>query len=683
MRLSLNFAGSEPAAGSSPARPATEGPGRIRAPEPSFDEVALVGNPNVGKSALFGALTGTYVTVSNYPGTTVTVSTGQVVVSGRRVGVIDTPGANALHPSSEDERVTRDILLSGRAGAVVVVGDAKNLERTLSLALQVAETKIPFVLCLNMIDEARSRGMEVSESELSARLAVPVVSTVAIRREGISRLLDALSRPEAGGARVTYPAAVEKALEVVAPLIPSCPLSARSVALMALSGDQTLSSWFSERMPSESLARIEEVRQRLRREFPEHLAYVVNRARIAEASRLARLVATDRGRARPEPRLLARRIEALTTHPIWGLPVLAAVLYVSYLFVGVLGAKKLVDLLEQDLFGKVISPAAIAAANRWIPWALVRDLLVGPYGVITMALAYSLALVLPIVSTFFLAFGALEDSGYLPRLAVMVNRLFKKMGLNGKAVLPMVLGLGCDTMATLTTRILETPKERLIVILLLALGVPCSAQLTVVMAMLSGLSFWAVLIWAGIVLGVVVLVGRLAARILPGRGSDFVLELPPLRVPRPGNIAVKTLARIEWYLKEAVPLFVIGTLILFVADRLRLLGRLERAAEPVLTGALGLPRETAEAFVVGFLRRDFGAAGLFDLARHGRLNSIQIVVSMVTITLFIPCIANFFMIVKERGWKTALAIAAFITPFALGMGALVNRVLTALAVDLR
>src|SRR5262249_25921843 len=220
-----------------------------------------------------------------------------------------------------------------------------------------------------------------------------------------------------------------------------------------------------------------------------------------------------------------------------------------------------------------------AAANRWLPWAIVRALFVGQYGVITVALAYSLALVLPIVGTFFLAFGALEDSGYLPRLAVMVNRVFKTMGLNGKAVLPMVLGLGCDTMATLTTRILETRKERLIVILLLALGVPCSAQLTVVLALLGPLTPAAFVLWAAVVALVILVVGRLAALLVPGRSSDFALELPPLRLPRLGNIAVKTIGRIEWSLKEAVPLFVLGTLILFAADRLHLLGAMQRAAE--------------------------------------------------------------------------------------------------------
>ncbi len=665
MRSSLNRAEGEAGGGS-----------------PSPSGVVLVGNPNVGKSALFGALTGTYVTVSNYPGTTVEVSTGHAVLWGRRVEIVDTPGAASFVPFSEDERVTRDILLEGPPQSVVVVGDAKNLERTLLLAVQVAEMEIPFVLCLNMMDEARARGLAVDEARLAERLGVPVVSTVAVRREGIARLTAALERPRAGDVRIEYPEAIERALESVIPLLPESRLSARSLALMVLSGDVTLSAWLSQRMTPQSLARLEQARQGVRREFPEPVAYVVNRARLAQASRIGRSASPRMGEEPPRLRI-ARFLDTATTHRAWGLPILAAVLYLSYLFVGVFGARTLVDLLENGLFGKILSPAATAAANRWIPWAIVRDLLVGPYGVITMALAYSLALVLPIVGTFFLAFGALEDSGYLPRLAVMVNRLFKKMGLNGKAVLPMVLGLGCDTMATLTTRILETPKERLIVILLLALGVPCSAQLTVVMAMLSGLSFWAVVIWVGVVLGVIALVGRLAAKILPGRGSDFVLELPPLRVPRIGNIAVKTLARIEWYLKEAVPLFVLGTLILFTADRLRLLGFVERLAEPVLTGFLGLPKETAGAFVVGFLRRDFGAAGLFELARHGRLSPEQIVVSMVTITLFIPCIANFFMIVKERGWKTALAIAAFITPFALGAGGAVHWALTAFPVTLK
>ncbi len=644
--------------------------------------VVLVGNPNVGKSVLFGALTGTYVTVSNYPGTTVEVSEGSIVVAGRRVAVRDTPGAASLIPYSEDERVTRDMLLAGGDATVVLVADAKNLERGVALALELAETGLPFVFCVNMIDEARARGIAIDVGSLAGRLGVDVVETVAVRREGIARLTTALEKARASAARVSYPDVVERALDAATPRMPAGFFSPRALALAALAGDQTLTPWLRAHMADDALASLEAIRVRLGRVYREDLDTVIQEARLREAGQIVREAVTRREASAAPTRALVARLDRATTHPVWGVPVLLAALYLSYLFVGVFGARTLVDLLENGLFGKILSPAATRLADAVIPWPIVRDFFVGPYGFVTMALAYSLALVLPIVGTFFIAFGILEDSGYLPRLAVMVNRVFKSMGLNGKAVLPMMLGLGCDTMATLTTRILETPKERLIVILLLALGVPCSAQLTVILAMLGGLSALALAIWAFVVLAVILVVGKLASRILPGRTGDFVLELPPLRLPRPGNLLVKTLARIEWYLHEAVPLFVLGTAMLFVADRLRLLGLVERAARPLLTGFLGLPSETAPAFVVGFLRRDFGAAGLFDMARHGRIDAVQSLVAMVTITLFIPCIANFFMIVKERGWKTAMAIAAFVFPFAILVGAALNAFLRAVPLPL-
>ncbi len=649
----------------------------------SLPGVVLVGNPNVGKSALFGALTGAYVTVSNYPGTTVEVSEGSAVVAGRKLLVRDTPGSASLIPYSEDERVTRDMLLSADGSAVILVGDAKNLERALTLALEVAETGLPFVLCLNMSDEARSRGISVDAAALAARLGVDVVETVAVRREGVSQLAAAIERARPGGFAVTYPDVIERAVAAAEPLMPAGAYARRSLALAALAGDQTLTPWLRARLSDAALSELERIRTRLARIYRDDLGYVIQEARLRAAGQIAREVVSRRALPPASTRAAVRVLDRATTHPVWGVPILLAALYLSYLFVGVFGAKTLVDLLENGLFGKWISPAATRFAAAVIPWPIVRDFFVGQYGLVTMALAYSLALVFPIVGTFFIAFGVLEDSGYLPRLAVMVNRIFKSMGLNGKAVLPMVLGLGCDTMATLTTRILETPKERLIVILLLALGVPCSAQLTVILAMLGGLSPLALAIWAFVVLAVLFAVGKLAATVLPGRTGDFVLELPPLRLPRPGNLAVKTLARIEWYLREAVPLFVLGTAILFAADRLRLLGVVERAARPIVSGVLGLPAETATAFVIGFLRRDFGAAGLFDMARHGRIDAVQSLVAMTTITLFIPCIANFFMIVKERGWKTAGAIAAFVFPFAVAVGACLNLFLRAVPLPLK
>jgi ferrous iron transport protein B len=296
---------------------------------------------------------------------------------------------------------------------------------------------------------------------------------------------------------------------------------------------------------------------------------------------------------------------------------------------------------------------------------------------VTMALSYAFAIVLPIVTTFFLLFSVLEDSGYLPRMSIMVNRLFRFMGLNGKAVLPMILGLGCDTMATMTTRVLETRKERLVTTMLLALAVPCSAQLGVLLAMMAALSPAGVLAWTAIMIGIVFLVGWLTARVFGGPGAgDFIQEIPPMRRPQAGNVAIKTAARLSWYLKEVIPLFVVGTAILFLLDEVGLLAVLGRAGEPLVTGWLGLPRETSNAFLVGFLRRDFGAVYLLDAATGPAavLTPHQILVAMVTITLFMPCIANFLMIAREHGLRMAWAMAAFIFPFAFLVGGLVHRI---------
>jgi ferrous iron transport protein B len=337
----------------------------------------------------------------------------------------------------------------------------------------------------------------------------------------------------------------------------------------------------------------------------------------------------------------------------------------------VLGAQTLVELIEDGLFGRLINPWAASLASH-LPSRLLQDFLVGEYGLVTMGLTYALAIVLPVVTTFFMVFGFLEDSGYLPRLAIFSDRLFRAMGLNGKAVLPMVLGLGCDTMATMTTRILHTPKERLIAIVLLALGVPCSAQLATIMGILGGISFAALATLFGVVVTQILVVGFLAARVLPGDRSEFALELPPMRLPQWRNLLRKTGLRIRWYLGEAVPLFLIGTALLFALDRVGALVVLARTAEPVVSGWLGLPAKAAEVFVMGFLRRDYGAAGLFDMARSDALTGVQSVVALTVMTLFVPCVANLLMIVKERGPRAALAILGFVTTVAILTGTVLN-----------
>ena len=569
--------------------------------------IALVGNPNVGKSVLFQRLTGKYATVSNYPGTTVALTKSRAVIGAEVCDVVDTPGINLLEgPLTEDERVTRDVLAQGGAEVVVQVADARNLRRALMLTSQLADLGLPMVLVLNMTDEAHLRGVAVDAAQLSECLHIPVVETVAPEGRGLRQLRAALS-------------------------LAARPRAARACGI-------------------------------------EHGAWAG--ATVSQVRRIERVP------TRRVQEWLGRAVR----QPLTGIPILALVLYLTYLIVGVFGAQTLVGLLEDGLFGQYLNPAAVALVSA-IPFALVRDFLTGEYGLVTMGLTYAFAIVLPVVTTFFLVFGFLEDSGYIPRLALFSDRLFRAMGLNGKAVLPMVLGLGCDTMATMTTRILGTPKERVIAITLLALGVPCSAQLAAIMGILGGISFSALLTLFGVVLSQMLIVGFLAARVLPGDRSEFILELPPIRLPRLSNLLTKTVVRIRWYLGEAAPLFLIGTALLFVLDRAGALAALIQVARPVVTGALGLPSETAPVFVMGFLRRDYGAAGLFSMAESGALSGTQAVVALTVMTLFVPCVANFLMMVRERGFKTGFAILAVITPVAIFTGAGLNYVLHHLGVQ--
>jgi ferrous iron transport protein B len=628
------------------------------------DTVVLVGNPNVGKSVLFKNLTSRYVTVSNYPGTTVEIVRAGANFNGRRLQVIDTPGLNDLSPTSDDACATRDLLDEYEGCTVVQVADAKNLRRALLLTMQLAEMGCPLVLVLNMLDELDERGGKIDTDALSEILGVPVVSTVATRDYGTADLIAAL--PSASTPQLaTRPAADTQD------------------------------------------------------------AYERSRARLDHVNEI---VAETYSISQPTGASLRTRFGFWAMHPVKGLAVFGLILLGIFWFVGLFGAGTLVDILEVTAFEQRVTPAAIQVADAILPFPhaheitavphsidlptspfhevtissgtrqtiqptyslspeaslswlqsvlrFLHDLLIGEYGTITMALSYAIAIVLPIVTTFFLVFSVLEDSGYFPRMAIMVNRAFRIMGLNGKAVLPMILGLGCDTMATMTTRILDTRRERVITTLLLALAVPCSAQLGVLLAMMSVLSPVGAMLWVGLIVGVILLVGWLSSRLFKSDTSDFILEIPPLRRPQLSNVLVKTYSRLNWYLREVIPLFVIGTAILFLLDKLQLLRVITRIGEPLVTGWLGLPSPMTNAFLLGFLRRDFGAVYILDAATapDPLLTPLQIFVSMVTITLFVPCIANVLMIANEHGSKVALRMAAFIFPFAFLVGGTVNQV---------
>ena len=622
--------------------------------------VLLVGNPNVGKSVLFSRITGKFVVISNYPGTTVDITRGTAVIDTHNVTVLDTPGVNDLAPRTEDARVTCDVMRDHPDAVVVQVADARNLRRALLLTLQLASLRRPMILVLNMMDELEKCGAEVDVARLSQLLGIPVVTTIATQGRGLDDVTHALSSAA----------------------VPHCktPTATREI------------------------------------DYELTMEYI---------TRASEILAQTYHAAPPRKPTFGQRLGWWATQPLGGLLLLCGALYLTFWFVGLFGAGTCVDFLETVVFGRYLSPWAIRLFDFALPFPhvhemavspytlsipldpahsvtllestrqtlstgytmtapmygplqhvlrFVHDFLVGEYGLITTVLSYGFAIVFPIVTTFFLLFGVLEDSGYLPRLAAMVNRIFRGMGLNGKAVLPMVLGLGCDTMAAMTTRILDTRKERVVTTLLLALAVPCSAQLGVLLAMTARISIGAAILFSCMLVGIAFLVGWLASLLHGGETSDFILELPPMRVPQMSNLVMKTFTRLEWYLKEVIPLFVIGTAVLFVLDKLKLLGKIAALMEPLVQRWLGLPVETASAFLIGFLRRDYGAVYLLDASTgpDAILSAHQVLVAMVTITLFMPCIATLFMISRELGKRTAAIITVFVFVFAFVVGGLVN-----------
>jgi ferrous iron transport protein B len=633
--------------------------------------IALVGHPNVGKSALFQQLTGTHVIVSNYPGTTVEVTRSQAHDLQDTL-LVDTPGVVTFPSTSDDEQVTARVLLEEPLKAVLQVGDAKNLARTLYLTLQLVELGLPFVLALNMSDEAQACGLQIDTLTLSRWLDCPVIETTAVRGQGLSELRQALMAANTPSFELPISPAFQTSLAEIFPCLPESNLAPRALALLWLSGDPSCDRWLREHLTPEVYRTLLSLRSNLENELGCPVAEALQRSRFDYVNKLLPQVLIQAAQKQPG---FASRLAALTIHPVWGLVILAIVLCGLYWFVGVFGAGWLVNLFEVRLFGEIINPFVTNLVLHVIPFPLLQQFLVGEFGLWTMGMTYALALILPIVTTFFLAFGVLEDSGYLPRLAVLSNRLFQRLGLNGKAVLPMVLGLGCVTMATLTTRVLETRRERLLAILLLALAVPCSAQLGVVMGMLASISIGATLIWSAVVLGVFLVVGWLAARLVPGERSSLLVELPPLRVPVFSNVWLKTVARLEWYIKEVIPLFLLGTAVLFALAQTGLLAWLTAAASPLVTGWLELPAEASAAFLMGFMRRDFGATGLFVLQSQGSLSPAQVVTAMVTITLFVPCIASVMMIAKERSWRAAVGMLVLIFPLAVLVGGLLARAL--------
>ena len=516
--------------------------------------VRVVGLPNAGKSALFNALTGAYSVVANYSNTTVDPERAYLWEGNVPVRYVDEPGVDGLAPDSEDARLLLGRLRNERTDLLVFAADARRLEAGISLLWEFLFLGGPVVLALTGVDEAPAYGVDVDVSALSKALGIPVIATSAEENRGISELRSTirgtilegrgdLFPPVNRGSRPFFaskfpetllPPAIEKARVRVRGALPSNVGGADAMALFLLRGATGLSREYPEaaRIASEEQARLA---------LP--LEHLLNRTRTGWARGIVSRTARVRGR---KPGSLAEKLAALARHPIWGLPILGAVLLVAY-FLVMYASVDMTKWLDSTL----ASPAVAWIKGR-VPSEFFREFLVGNYGVLTLGVFNAICTVLPILAVFYFFFGIIEDTGYLPNLIVLSRRSLGRIGLSGRSVLPVILGFGCKTMATLSARSIPNRKERTIAVFLIAFGIPCSAQLGLNMAILARAGALAFVIALVFLTGVELASGAVMNRFMKGGGTGgFVLELPPFRFPDLRALVRKTGWRLARFLQEA------------------------------------------------------------------------------------------------------------------------------------
>ncbi|WFD08806.1 ferrous iron transport protein B [Tepidibacter hydrothermalis] len=594
-------------------------------------KLVLAGNPNVGKSVFFNYLTGIYVDVSNFPGTTVDISSGRF----ENYVVMDTPGVYGISSFNDEERVARDVILY--ADIILNVVDALHLERDLFLTQQLIDTGKPVIVALNMMDDIKRNGIEIDIDKLSKELGVKVIPTSAIKGQGLEDVKNSLNEARVGN-RIDI--VKDKTIEIqeIADF--------DSERLLILEEDENL-------LKRHDVSNSPKLREEIYKQRRTRIDYIINS--IIKETNEGASFRTKLGRWMVEP--------------LTGIPILLLTLYIIYQAVGVFVAQTVVGVTEEVIMGQYYYNIIMNTVGKFVSdTSFIGHLLIGEFGVLTMAPIYLFGLLLPLVVGFYFFLSLLEDTGYLPRIATLVDRMLNFIGLNGRAIIPIILGFGCVTMATVTTRILGSKRERFIATMLLGLAIPCSAQLGVIAGLIASLGAKYTFIYIITIVLVFGIVGVLLNKFMKGESTDLLIDLPPLRMPKMSNIMKKTYLKSKMFIIEAGPLFVLGAVIITVLQDTGALDATINLCAPITQGFLKLDPRVTQTFIMGIIRRDFGAAGLTDLASQGVLNAPQLLVSLVVITLFVPCIAAIMVIFKERSWQESAAIwiGSFVISFLVG-----------------
>ncbi|MFA5430167.1 MAG: ferrous iron transporter B [Candidatus Omnitrophota bacterium] len=570
--------------------------------------IYLAGNPNVGKSVVFSRLTGVHVVSSNYPGTTVEISRGSLQHGDKDIEVIDLPGTYSLEPTSGAEETAVSLLneLPKDEIAVVNVLDSTNLERNLSLTMQLIEKGFPVVVCLNMCDDAGHRGIYIDSDKLSSLLSVPVISTCAVTGAGIKLLMSKIQE-------------------------------ARPVSRPRLSHGER---WLE-------LGKLIEQVQSL-----EHRHHT-----------------------------LRELLEDASVRPWTGLLMAAAAVFVSFKMVRFIGETIITRItdpffmeLYRPLLGKLTG--GMKEGGFWFH-LLIGDLINGgidfkqSLGLLTTAPYIEIGMVLPYVIAFYFILSLLEDIGYLPRLAILLDNLMHPLGLHGYAVIPILLGFGCNVPGILSTRVLESKRERLIAATIISIGVPCVPLQAMIVGLLGGFGGLYVGGVYMVLFSLVIILGLILNRLMRGNSPEFLLEIPPYRLPPLYLLGRKLYFRVKGFLLEAMPVVLLGVLFINILMYFKIFDAVTGLFAPLVVNLFGLPKDAIVALAVGFLRKDVAVGLLAPL----NLNIKQLFIASTLLAVSFPCVATFFVLLKELGLKALLKSTLLMIGISILVGTLLNFVI--------
>ncbi|MEO5357962.1 MAG: ferrous iron transporter B [Nitrospirae bacterium YQR-1] len=630
-------------------------------------KVLILGLPNSGKTQICNNLTGTYNLVANYHHTTIDVNRAYYEHGGVLFELYDVPGLYCLYANSEEELLVRNLIFSEEPDVLLFCLDANLLKQSLMLGIELMELGIPIVIALNAIDETSKKGIWIDTAVLSSTLGVPVVESIAIRGIGTRKLKNAIEKARVPKASIYYGDIVEAGVAKVVQELPEDFPFKRKTAMLLLLNDRFLEKDLISTCTTDQYSDIQKSITAITSQFVGSIGKAIYYKRSEWVDQLSeKIVKTQQF----DQRSMAKTFAKMSRNIVTGIPILGMIILITY-FLVVKVAEKITFIMESYLWKPVIDKiSGFVTSPFW--W----DFLLGSHGVLSLGLGGAVLTVLPILSVFFIVFNVLEDIGYVPNLTVLTRRFFSKVGLSGYSIMPIVLGFGCKTMATFTTRTISSDKEKYIAIFLIAFALPCAPQIGLTMGMMGKVGFKAFMIVLAVLLFTELTAGVLLNLIMKDDTKNTYLQaLPAIRIPNVFAVLKKTYYRLYMFLKEALPIFLFSAVVLFTLERTGLLELTKRLLAPVINNFLGLPNDMVDVLLLVLARREAAAAVIMDLIDKGRLNFNQAIVSVTLTTMFVPCFANLGAIIKEIGFRRAMIAAFFITTSSILIAGALNKIL--------